>query len=214
MKLILIRHGETNENRKLILQGQTEGTLSKTGLLQIDKVARALRDEKIDVAYSSDLIRARMTCEKILEYHPHVKMNFSKELRERSFGIYEGCIRTEFYNMVDKSGIPYLQYRPEGGESFEDLLMRGKEFVEGLYKENMEKTVLLASHGGLIGTMLIHFNNDTLSKIRQYIPENTGISIVERNGEDQWNIIKRDDISHLKGFSYVLRRWIRRMERK
>ena len=59
MKLILVRHGETNENKNKIVQGFLNTTLSKIGIQQAKKVANRLKDEKIDFAYSSDLDRAK-----------------------------------------------------------------------------------------------------------------------------------------------------------
>jgi len=58
MRLILIRHGETIENKKRIVQGHTHGTLSKNGIKQTRLVAKRLSDLKIDVIFTSDLRRA------------------------------------------------------------------------------------------------------------------------------------------------------------
>ena len=61
MRLILVRHGETNENKNKVVQGFLNTTLSKIGIQQAKKVANRLKDEKIDFAYSSDLDRAKQT---------------------------------------------------------------------------------------------------------------------------------------------------------
>jgi len=56
-RLIFVRHGETEENKAKIVQGQKHGKLSEEGLEQAKKVAERLKDEKIDFIYSSDLDR-------------------------------------------------------------------------------------------------------------------------------------------------------------
>ena len=57
MRLILTRHGETTANKDDLLQGQLQGELNKLGKLQAKATANALKKEKIDVAFTSDLKR-------------------------------------------------------------------------------------------------------------------------------------------------------------
>ena len=55
----IIRHGETEENLKIIMQGHLDTQLNETGKEQARLVADALREVAFDKAYSSDLSRAR-----------------------------------------------------------------------------------------------------------------------------------------------------------
>lgn len=57
-KIYLVRHGETDANRKRIIQGHLDIPLSEIGLEQAALVASALRVIKFDIALSSDLSRA------------------------------------------------------------------------------------------------------------------------------------------------------------
>lgn len=57
-KIYIVRHGQTEENRLRILQGQLDTQLNATGLAQAQEVALALKDTPFDVAYTSDLMRA------------------------------------------------------------------------------------------------------------------------------------------------------------
>ena len=54
-KLYLVRHGETVDNVKQILQGQTPGMLNDNGREQAHEVALRMKDAKIDAFVSSDL---------------------------------------------------------------------------------------------------------------------------------------------------------------
>ena len=61
--LYLVRHGETVDNARHIMQGQTQGQLNDNGIRQAEEVAERMRTEQIDAFVSSDLrrrfIRAR-----------------------------------------------------------------------------------------------------------------------------------------------------------
>ena len=56
--VLIVRHGETDENRQRIVQGQLNTVLNAAGLDQARRVAGALRANSFDVAFSSDLSRA------------------------------------------------------------------------------------------------------------------------------------------------------------
>lgn len=85
MKLIITRHGETEENKSGIFQGHLPGKLSPLGIEQAKKLALRLKDENIDFIYSSDLIRSSDTAKEIAKFYPNTPIKFVKELRE-TFG--------------------------------------------------------------------------------------------------------------------------------
>ena len=90
MRLILTRHGETEENKIGIMQGHLPGKLSAEGIEQAQKLALRLKDEKIDFIYSSDLARASDTAKEIASFHPHAPIKFVEDLRERNLGEFQG----------------------------------------------------------------------------------------------------------------------------
>src|SRR5690606_30559966 len=96
MKLIITRHGETEENVAGILQGHLPGKLSARGIEQAKKLALRLQNDKIDFIYSSDLDRAADTAKEIAQYHPNAKIEFVENLRERNLGEFQGRKRSEF----------------------------------------------------------------------------------------------------------------------
>ena len=57
-KLFLVRHGETVDNARQLMQGQTQGELNATGVAQAEDVARRLAAEHFDAIIASDLHRA------------------------------------------------------------------------------------------------------------------------------------------------------------
>ena len=80
-KIILVRHGESIANAEGVSQGNKDEWidthLSKKGKEQADKVAQRLKNEKIDIIYSSDLKRAKETAEAINKFH---NVNIKKSL--------------------------------------------------------------------------------------------------------------------------------------
>ena len=59
VRVYLVRHGETQENRDGIIQGHKNTVLNETGQEQARIVGERFRETKIDILYTSDLTRAR-----------------------------------------------------------------------------------------------------------------------------------------------------------
>ena len=148
MRLIVVRHGETKENVLGISQGHKYGELSETGIEQSKKLAQRLKNEKIDLIFSSDLKRAKDTTKEIIKYH-EVPVFYVKELRERCRGIFEGKPLEEFDEDREKSGLPHSLYKPEGGESLEEVKERIFSFLKNLIENYKNKTILIVGHGGV-----------------------------------------------------------------
>ena len=73
VRVYIVRHGETQENRDGIIQGQRDTSLNAIGLEQARMVGEALKDAKLGVAFSSDLGRAVKV--RNINHHPSARMN-------------------------------------------------------------------------------------------------------------------------------------------
>ena len=90
MKVMLIRHGETDWNKANKVQGgNTDLPLNENGIVQAEKTAERLKNEKIDEIYASPMKRALQTAEIIGKYHK-IKIKSDKRLWERYYGDLEG----------------------------------------------------------------------------------------------------------------------------
>ncbi|MBI3572758.1 MAG: histidine phosphatase family protein [Candidatus Kerfeldbacteria bacterium] len=88
MKLILVRHGETDRNKDKHHVHHGPISLNSTGEKQAEATAQRLKLEHIDVIYSSHMPRAVETAEVIARFHPQAERIIDDNLRERDGGIF------------------------------------------------------------------------------------------------------------------------------
>jgi len=155
MKLIFVRHGETDANIDGILQGKLESSLTEKGEKQTKDVGKALKEKypKIDLVFCSPLKRTVDTLNNILEEYPiECEILMSNLIEERGFGEYEG---TEDY-LIDWEEInkDNDENRKMGVESMAKMIKRCEIFLEDLKLEDGKETVLIVSHAGPIRVML------------------------------------------------------------
>jgi broad specificity phosphatase PhoE len=182
MKIIIIRHGETEENAAVIIQGQSHGTLSKKGIEQAKKVGGKLRDEKIDVIYTSDLERAFNTAKEIHKHHPTIPLIERKEIREMYWGNLQDKQKDEINFYYHKENDPDY-FKKNNVESLESIYDRAKKFIEEIKEKHKEETIVIVSHGGTIKAIMLVLNKMEYNEIEK-IPnkKNTGVSVYE-NGK-------------------------------
>src|SRR6266508_5318337 len=101
MRLIIVRHGESEWNRTGRYQGQCDATLSALGLRQAEALAGRLQREPLDAIFTSPLQRAAKTAEAIARYHPSVPFEPISALLEIGHGDGEGLLADE---VIDRYG--------------------------------------------------------------------------------------------------------------
>lgn len=163
MKLFLVRHGETEENVAGILMGHHHGVLTEKGKTQAQEVATVLKDYKFAHIYSSDLKRCIDTAEFIKEFHPEIPLTFTKELRERNMGVFQG---QKGDSMDWDSLLGDVENRKaEGGESFSEVKIRALNFIRQLYERHASDDVLLITHNGWINQVISYFTKVSFADI-------------------------------------------------
>jgi len=196
MKLILTRHGETEENKKGILQGWLPGHLSFEGRKQAHLLAKQLSSVKIDYIYTSDLARCAETAKAIAKYHPKSKFVKDKLLRERALGEFQGK-KTGKADWEALSGT-LLTNKPKNGESFEEVWKRMKEFYRKITKKHIDDAVLVVGHGGSICLLqgLVYGKNLSESMKLEKL-KNTAISEFEIDKKGKYKIVCLNCEKHL-----------------
>ena len=162
MKLIIVRHGETDENAKKIIQGHLDNKLNEKGRAQAKEIGRKLKEKgKIDMVFCSPLQRCKETLEEILSECPiEGEIFMSNLIQERDFGEYTGMET----NLIDWDEIYEDNKLNEemGVENQSKLEKRIELFLEDLKLEEGKETVLIISHGGPIMAMINKLNNQKL----------------------------------------------------
>jgi broad specificity phosphatase PhoE len=175
MRIILVRHGETEENRAGIIQGHLPGTLSACGREQIALLGIRLAGVPLDAAYSSDLARARETAEAIVRHHPGLSLMLTEELRERNLGPYQGANG----NDVDWGAFAH----DPGVEDDAQLLDRARRLLERVRREYQGRTVLLCGHGAINRAIFAAVVGCTITEDRRNrVMDNTGVTVFEDAG--------------------------------
>lgn len=143
----LLRHGQTDWNIDLRLQGSTDIPLNETGKAQAVAAAEVLQPEDWDVVIASPLSRARDTAE-IVANKLGMRVVIVPELIERSFGTAEGLDHASWRKLYE-SHVPI-----EGLESLEDLRARTNLLLDLIANEYSGQRVLAVSHGAFIRKVL------------------------------------------------------------
>ncbi len=196
MKLIITRHGETEENRAGILQGHLPGKLSATGVDQAKKVALRLKDEEIDFIYSSDLARASDTAKEIAKLHPKTPIKFVEDLRERNLGEFQGKKKSDFgWNAKDSK---VTQIQPKKGEDMEMLYRRVERFLHETIAKHHDETVLLVGHNGINKALIAVISNKKHEDIQDVDNQhNTSVNIFEIDEDKNHKIVCSNCTKHL-----------------
>ena len=185
MRLIITRHGETEENVAGIIMGHLPGKLSAEGIAQAKKVALRLKCEKIDYIYSSDLARASDTAKEISKFHPKVPIEFVKDLREKYMGEWQGRKKSDlgFSKTTSIAGL-----FPKDGEVSEELFNRAKKFLHEVLTKYPDGTVLFVGHNGI--------NKALIAVITNKLPED--IKLIENLHNTSITIFELDKDKHHK----------------
>jgi phosphoserine phosphatase len=95
VRLLLVRHGETDWNRQGRFQGQIDIPLNETGHQQAQQAADFLQSMPLDFAVTSPMKRPKETAEAILQKHPQIALGEEPNFCEISHGTWEGKLEAE-----------------------------------------------------------------------------------------------------------------------
>lgn len=160
MRLVWIRHGETDSNREHRYLGHSDIPLNGRGRIQAQELARelpALLSHQPVAIYTSDLLRCSETAEPLAAGW-NLPVIPVPALRELSFGEWELMTYDELMQADPVRASRWyddpFHNRPPQGESLEQLGMRVDSWLhsllEGSYSEETNRTVVLVAHGGVI----------------------------------------------------------------
>lgn len=133
MRVYLIRHGETEYNRTMKVQGHAEIPLNDLGIAQAARLARRFTGVRLDRIYASDLRRATMTAA-ILAAHTGAPLLYDPGLRERDPG---ALTHRDYHESIRFFTDP--TYEPPEGETHGDFIARVRRTFEALIEREVAR---------------------------------------------------------------------------
>jgi broad specificity phosphatase PhoE len=197
MKVLLIRHGETQTN----VAGTMHRTGDKDGLTDLGKrqakqTAEACREQGVDMIYSSPETRALETAE-IVAQELGLEVHALDQLHERDWGEWEGKSFVEIRPTLDGMSLEErYTFRPPGGETWQEMDQRLFDAIEHIvHGEN--KVSAVVTHTGAIRALIPLLLGEQKQTSFQYDPANASMtSFSFENGK--FRLISLLDTSHLK----------------
>ena len=172
-KYFLARHGESDHNVNNFLSADNTviSNLTEKGRTQIEEVAKKMKGQKIDMIFSSPLIRTKDTAEMIATEIGFDKNEiiFDDRITETKTGIINGQSVKEyqklFKNVLDKFGIS-----PEGGETVSDIRRRVGDFIYDINSKYHDKNILIITHEYPVWAFMAvkdGMNNEQMAEIKK-----------------------------------------------
>ena len=169
-EFVLVRHGQTLQNRLGLIQGRIDTDLNEEGEAQARRLKEDLRDEHFDAVYASPLIRALRTAQIIVEDRnlPIITDARLMEIDQGDWTLKKG---RELFKTLERYrswvADPTVAY-PPGGETIHDVAQRAKSFIEDAQVGN----ILVVAHGGLIAVIHSILEPRPLSRAWEFLPRN------------------------------------------
>ncbi len=179
IRVLLVRHGETEWNKDHRLQGHSDISLAESGRKQAATTGAFVRTQNPRQAHVSSLVRTQQTFEQFgLDLQPRIW----DELREQNLGEWEGAYAAEIRDGQPEEfqGWRAGTYTPAGGESYEALVSRMKGAFFDIVRATAEaeptpssdlsfdlRTTVAVSHGAALRVL---FEGLGLIDRAQFIP--------------------------------------------
>lgn len=202
-KIYLVRHTRTIGNDEHRLTGREDYEVTLEGKKYIDLLTKKLENIKFDSAYASTSKRTSKTIQKLADLN-NIKITEYEDLCEMYFGIYDGMKWSD----VDKINPTISKLHKKTNEIIEipnqettaEVANRMNKIMIKIANENLNKTVLICSHGVAIEAFLRSITGIKFTEKREeYSQKNTSINILNFDNEkNSFKIDLLNDISHIE----------------
>jgi probable phosphoglycerate mutase len=174
-RLLLIRHAESEGNRDQVFTATPEVGLTRRGRDQARAAAEWIRSRhEARVVVSSPYARARETSGILAEVLA-VPVLVEADLRERDYGLLAGQAYATPRPGYDRAR--YWSWRPEGGETLEEVLARVGAVLDRVAAATAGHDVVVVSHGAVMMAAQRHVTGAWPPAGR--VVRNAGIVLVE-----------------------------------
>jgi broad specificity phosphatase PhoE len=199
-RLFLVRHGETEPNRRGLALGRADVPLNDTGRSQAKRLAFALSRKPLVAVYSSPLSRTVETARSIASAHG-LAVQIEPGLIEMDIGELDGLtfseVRARYPGLLEAwVGSEGPAHSMPGGESLVDVQERAVAAVRSLAGHDTGESVCLVTHNFVLLSLLAEILGIDLSGFRRLRHAVAGITTVEVNGETR-RLLRYNDTCHL-----------------
>ena len=203
MRLLLVRHGESEGNASGIVQGRLDYGLTELGRQQAAQVAEYLAREPVDHLVSSPLKRAWQTAEAIGE-RLGVMPRAEPDLQEYDVGAISGLsgpqIREKFPEVIAQfqKGL-----RPDfpGAEGRDVFHARVRALIDRLTEQ--DQTTVAVAHGGVVGAVCYYVLGLDVTRRGMFETANCAVTEITRDRVGRLVLSRANDTCHLEGLVTV-----------
>lgn len=189
--LYLIRHGHTVGGDEKRYKGSIDVPLSEKGIEQMRRTSEFFKGISLSAVYSSPLSRALKSADIIAETYG-LRPVVVPDLRERSFGIWEGMsfneIKERYPEEFEAWAANPLKYSPIGGESTIEVRDRVARVLEDILSNHGNEKIAIVAHGGVNRIILCHVMGIPLENIFRIEQDYGAVNIIEFH--DRYPVVK------------------------
>lgn len=196
MRLYIMRHAQTEYNKKGIIQGsEVDSDINDFGENQSSLFYNFYKSIPFDMVYVSALKRTYQTVRRFAE--AGIPCKKLKEFNEISWGINQGKSDDlkEYEQLINSWVSGNLDEKFENGESPNEMSERLVKGFDKVIKENHEN-VLLCIHGRALRILLSKIIDKDLTKMDKYTHSNTGVYIIDYK-DNEYDIVGENLRNHI-----------------
>lgn len=183
-RFLIIRHGQTEWNKKRMIMGPSPIGLNERGREQALGLAGAIKNLRLDAIYSSPILRAQETAE-ILGESQAISFNNHAGLEEVNYGDWVGKSFAEVKALPDYQPYYLQEEKPvaPNGESLVEVQNRIWQAFLEIDQQHENANIALVSHADSIKCLLMKVINVPLASLVNIRIDNCSVSVVETHSE-------------------------------
>jgi len=199
-KIYLTRHGQTDYNKKRVVQGSgIDADLNELGRAQGKAFYDYYKHLPIDQMYVSALKRTHQSMQNFIDSG----LNYAvlPELNEISWGVKEGvptdAAGNAFYlDMIERWQQGETNFGIEGGESPDEVAIRMRRALDQILSQPDEQNVLICMHGRAMRVMLAVMLNYPIKAMDMFEHSNLCMYELTWSG-NMFTVNRYNDTTHL-----------------
>jgi broad specificity phosphatase PhoE len=208
-QVLLVRHGDTQASQDNRFTGSIDIPLSKEGRIHAAELATRLARFPLDAIYASSMQRARETAGFVARVHG-LEVTAVPEFREVDHGVWDGKNREEILQLSGQAALDEFDrdpfhFRPQDGESAEEVLQRAAPALSRLVKKHDGQTIFIVAHETTNRLMICHFMGLDPAQYRNKLAQRPAcVNLMQFPNENEAQLMLLNDIGHY-GHSHASR---------